>query len=191
MRSLTLVLTALVIPAAYHSVKSSAGTLSGSTRLPYRFTQPANCICMLDSESGGTSGQGGLLIISRGTAILLLAVYVAYLYFQVSQPTIQIAENLSYTWLSFQLVSHGELFTPDKKPKDTPEGERVPEPEPEPEQQAMSAVSAASAYVASPSLFRSVSLSFLSLQTLDCHRDNFLLRRLPQVSHMLPFPCIC
>ena len=50
--------TALVIPAAYHSVKSQSG---------------------LDSET-----QNGILIISRGTAILLLGVYVAYLYFQVS-----------------------------------------------------------------------------------------------------------
>ncbi|KAL1709697.1 Sodium/calcium exchanger protein-domain-containing protein [Schizophyllum commune] len=54
---MTLAGITLVIPAAYHSVKSQSG---------------------LDSET-----QNGILIISRGTAILLLGVYVAYLYFQL------------------------------------------------------------------------------------------------------------
>jgi len=52
---MTLACITLVIPAAYHNVKT-------------------NTI---------TDHQKGLLIISRGTAILLLVVYIAYLYFQL------------------------------------------------------------------------------------------------------------
>jgi Ca2+:H+ antiporter len=44
------------------------------------------------------SGQRGLLIISRGTAILLLGVYIAY--------------------LIFQLKTHASLFNPPQKPRD-------------------------------------------------------------------------
>ena len=59
---------ALVIPAAYHSVKvgddAEKHSLTGSPDLDPIF-------------------QKGLLQISRGTAVLLLAVYVAYLWFQV------------------------------------------------------------------------------------------------------------
>jgi Ca2+:H+ antiporter len=43
-------------------------------------------------------GQRGLLIISRGTAILLLGVYVAY--------------------LIFQLKTHASLFNPPRKPRE-------------------------------------------------------------------------
>jgi Ca2+:H+ antiporter len=43
-------------------------------------------------------GQRGLLIISRGTAILLLGVYMAY--------------------LVFQLKTHASLFNPPQKPRD-------------------------------------------------------------------------
>ncbi|KAK0441097.1 Sodium/calcium exchanger protein-domain-containing protein [Armillaria borealis] len=57
---MTLACITLVIPAAYHSVKST------------------------DLFSiGDPAGMNGLLIISRGTAILLLGVYIAYLYFQL------------------------------------------------------------------------------------------------------------
>lgn len=57
--------TALVIPAAYHSAQMHGG--------------------MDGSFFGGPSieGEEGLRIISRGTSILLLLVYVAYLFFQV------------------------------------------------------------------------------------------------------------
>jgi Ca2+:H+ antiporter len=44
------------------------------------------------------SGERGLLIISRGTAILLLGVYIAYLF--------------------FQLKTHASLFNPPRKPRD-------------------------------------------------------------------------
>jgi Ca2+:H+ antiporter len=47
-----------------------------------------------DPDDGG---QRGLLIISRGTAILLLGVYVAY--------------------LIFQLKTHASLFNPPRNPR--------------------------------------------------------------------------
>ncbi|KAI0256858.1 Sodium/calcium exchanger protein-domain-containing protein [Lactifluus subvellereus] len=52
----------LVIPAAYHSAKR------------------VNSLLIADSDEGC---QKGLLIISRGTAILLFCVYIAYLIFQL------------------------------------------------------------------------------------------------------------
>lgn len=55
---MTLAGITLVIPAAYHSTKSTSSTSDSETQI-------------------------GILIISRGTAILLLGVYVAYLYFQL------------------------------------------------------------------------------------------------------------
>ena len=54
---MTLSCLTLVIPAAYHSSS-------------------------VDRNSPDDT-QSGLLIISRGTAILLLIVYIAYLFFQV------------------------------------------------------------------------------------------------------------
>lgn len=54
---MTLACITLVIPAAYHNVKSS--------------------------DLDRISHKDGLLIISRGTAVILLIVYVAYLYFQL------------------------------------------------------------------------------------------------------------
>ncbi|KAF8163521.1 Sodium/calcium exchanger protein-domain-containing protein [Crassisporium funariophilum] len=57
---MTLACITLVIPAAYHSSSSGTGILS-----PY----PAS--------------DHGLLVISRGTAIVLLLIYCAYLYFQL------------------------------------------------------------------------------------------------------------
>lgn len=80
---------ALVIPAAYHNVKT-------------------------DTITAFTDHQKGLLIISRGTAILLLVVYIAYLYFQVICPVV-----LNLASDRVQLKSHAFLF------KD--EGEREPE----------------------------------------------------------------
>lgn len=84
---MTLACITLIIPAAYNSVKSPSGSL---------FSDPLNTTAV-----AGTAGTppvwsnsheplgidperiSGLLIISRGTAILLLGVYVAYLFFQV------------------------------------------------------------------------------------------------------------
>lgn len=75
--------TALVIPAAYHSAKAHTGGLEGGANL----TSIPAIISQLDPklELGLDAGSAhGLKIISRGTAILLLFVYVAYLIFQVS-----------------------------------------------------------------------------------------------------------
>jgi len=60
----------LVIPAAYHSTQA---------------------------HTGDPDAEAGLLVISRGTAILLLGVYVAYLF--------------------FQLKTHPDLFEPENKPE--------------------------------------------------------------------------
>lgn len=65
--------TALVIPAAYHSVKAGTGNFFSGQDL-------AGELADMDP-----AGQNGLLFISRGTAILLLGMYVAYLYFQVNR----------------------------------------------------------------------------------------------------------
>lgn len=67
---MTLACITLVIPAAYHSTQAN----------------------------NDPSAAAGLLIISRGTAILLLGVYVAYLF--------------------FQLKTHPDLFDPADKPEE-------------------------------------------------------------------------
>ncbi|GAW10451.1 calcium proton exchanger [Lentinula edodes] len=67
---MTLACITLIIPAAYNSVKPPVETL---------LTNPLNVNPgVIDPER-----WSGLLIISRGTAVLLLGVYVAYLYFQL------------------------------------------------------------------------------------------------------------
>jgi len=66
---MTLACITLIIPAAYNSVKSPSGSL---------FADPLNTTTAIDPEK-----ISGLLTISRGTAVLLLGVYVAYLYFQL------------------------------------------------------------------------------------------------------------
>jgi Ca2+:H+ antiporter len=64
---------AMVIPAAYHSSKASELAKNNSLSL----------IGGHDPEvDPGT--QASLLVISRGTAILLLGVYIVYLFFQVN-----------------------------------------------------------------------------------------------------------
>ncbi|KAH7107633.1 calcium/proton exchanger [Auriculariales sp. MPI-PUGE-AT-0066] len=71
---MTLAVITLVIPAAYHAAKSSGiQPLMNGTLPIYDDTPPNPQDPSLD----------GLLIISRGTAILLLFIYVAYLYFQL------------------------------------------------------------------------------------------------------------
>jgi Ca2+:H+ antiporter len=62
----------LVIPAAYHSVKAGENSDKHGFSLSL-FGKPE-----LDPIY-----QKGLLQISRGTAVLLLGVYLAYLWFQV------------------------------------------------------------------------------------------------------------
>jgi len=85
----------LVIPAAYHSSKLHEKEPFNQPDKLQRLMSFADAI-----ENGGSppdpddSSKGGLLLISRGTAILLLLVYVAYLYFQLkSHANLFIAET--------------------------------------------------------------------------------------------------
>ena len=79
---------------------------------------------MNDADSDfNESRQRGLLFISRGTAILLLGVYVAY--------------------LIFQLKTHASLFNPLRKPTDDEDlPDELPQVEDEEEIPKMSVVAA-------------------------------------------------
>src|SRR5882757_7933823 len=80
---------ALVIPAAYHASKHINSPVKGGSVA----TMNSHSVVLhpdLDED-----GQRGLNYISRGTAILLLGVYVAYLF--------------------FQLKTHASLFNPVKQ----------------------------------------------------------------------------
>ncbi|KAJ7940190.1 Sodium/calcium exchanger protein-domain-containing protein [Mycena leptocephala] len=66
---MTLACITLVIPAAYHSTMLASD--GAKNKLPVLSSTEADI------------DQGGLLVISRGTALLLLGVYVAYLCFQL------------------------------------------------------------------------------------------------------------
>ncbi|KAI0927472.1 hypothetical protein AcV5_008004 [Taiwanofungus camphoratus] len=70
---MTLACITLVIPAAYHSSKMHQGGTGNSSMAMFSSVTPE-----LDD-----SAENGLRIISRGTALLLLFVYVAYLIFQL------------------------------------------------------------------------------------------------------------
>lgn len=105
---------ALVIPAAYHSAQHAAPSDGNLVTL----TDPL--LTDLDDDA-----QKGLLIISRGTAILLLGVYIAY--------------------LIFQLKTHAHLFISKRKDPEARAGETIQEVEEEPAQ--MSVVAASVGYV--------------------------------------------
>ncbi|KIP12345.1 hypothetical protein PHLGIDRAFT_113821 [Phlebiopsis gigantea 11061_1 CR5-6] len=72
---MTLACITLVIPAAYHSAKSRGG-IDDSDGLYHTWQ-------VVDGSDLDDKSNYGLRIISRGTAILLLGVYIAYLYFQL------------------------------------------------------------------------------------------------------------
>jgi Ca2+:H+ antiporter len=67
---------ALVIPAAYHNTQAKPEGSRGDSTLVFSIN---NRHSDLDPDA-----EAGLLVISRGTAVLLLGVYVIYLFFQVS-----------------------------------------------------------------------------------------------------------
>lgn len=75
--------SALVIPAAYHGAQSRLENLlgtkfmSGTEEVLFSATQ------VVDGSDLDERAGHGLRVISRGTSLLLLAVYVAYLIFQV------------------------------------------------------------------------------------------------------------
>ncbi|KAF5380913.1 hypothetical protein D9615_004160 [Tricholomella constricta] len=87
---MTLACITLVIPAAYHSTMAKNGGPGENSTLKAVID---GGISDLDP-----SAEAGLLVISRGTAILLLGVYIAYLF--------------------FQLKTHPELFEPEDKPEE-------------------------------------------------------------------------
>ena len=71
-----------MIPAAYHSAKHTTSPGGGDPIAPVS-VDPLTGVLREDSRDG-------LLVISRGTAILLLVVYIGY--------------------LIFQLITHAEIF---------------------------------------------------------------------------------
>ncbi|PIL24303.1 transporter [Ganoderma sinense ZZ0214-1] len=81
---MTLACITLVIPAAYHSSKSHAGLDTNGTAIALPVTDALNKAQIeLGLDSMDADSYEGLKIISRGTAILLLLVYIAYLGFQL------------------------------------------------------------------------------------------------------------
>ncbi|KAI0807772.1 calcium/proton exchanger [Fomes fomentarius] len=79
---MTLACITLVIPAAYHSAKSHSGGLDNGPGNGTVVTALDNTIG-LGLETLDADSLHGLKIISRGTAILLLGVYIVYLFFQL------------------------------------------------------------------------------------------------------------
>jgi Ca2+:H+ antiporter len=138
---------ALVIPAAFHSSKLSKHADSGSLG----YFKLAG-----DTTSFGPdpTGQNGLLIISRGTAILLLAVYAAYLWFQVGTAFVHVYTILIRHLFFCKLRTHSYLFQPDEEEEQTPAK--------------MGTISAASAYLLSPTFPSQSSIQHLNGQVTDC-----------------------
>jgi Ca2+:H+ antiporter len=90
---MTLACITLVIPAAYHLVNVRVlDTISATGTNPIQQPTKEAVISALDDSLATDSG---LLVISRGTALLLLLVYFAY--------------------LVFQLKTHAHLFVPDRE----------------------------------------------------------------------------
>ncbi|KAM5530208.1 hypothetical protein V8D89_016122 [Ganoderma adspersum] len=81
---MTLACITLVIPAAYHSSKSHAGLDTNGTAIALPVNDMLNKARIeLGLDSLDADSYEGLKIISRGTAILLLLMYIAYLVFQL------------------------------------------------------------------------------------------------------------
>ncbi|KAG1749618.1 Sodium/calcium exchanger protein-domain-containing protein [Suillus paluster] len=106
---MTLSCITLIIPAAYAS----------TTRVGMQKDQ----YCSIPDEEGGCP-TAGVLFISRGTAILLLAVYCAYLWFQVCFNF----HSLQCTNLRVQLKSHTQFFCVDRPAGSNEEASEEPEP---------------------------------------------------------------
>ncbi|QRV72461.1 Sodium/calcium exchanger protein [Ceratobasidium sp. AG-Ba] len=73
---MTLACITLVIPAAYHSNQQHPSK-------PISPKEAFTALMETDAPSGNENSREGLLFISRGTAIILLVVYVCYLIFQL------------------------------------------------------------------------------------------------------------
>ncbi|KAK7467605.1 hypothetical protein VKT23_004658 [Stygiomarasmius scandens] len=72
---MTLACITLIIPAAYNTLKSPS--------IPSLFSTGSDVSTSAIQTGVNPDRWGGLLVISRGTAILLLGVYILYLYFQL------------------------------------------------------------------------------------------------------------
>ncbi len=83
-----------MIPAAYHASKRVIPPVKGGS------VASMNVVLYPDLDE---DGQRGIVYISRGTAVLLLGVYVAY--------------------LVFQLKTHASLFIPVRKRREGEQGE--------------------------------------------------------------------
>jgi len=92
---MTLGCITLVIPAAYRSSKLPSSSLSGDSLNKF-----------ISSDGVSDETNTGLMIISRGTAIVLLFVYASYLY--------------------FQLKTHADLFRPRPDSESTESEEHGP-----------------------------------------------------------------
>ncbi|KAH7343682.1 Sodium/calcium exchanger protein-domain-containing protein [Rhizoctonia solani] len=90
---MTLACITLVIPAAYHS----------SQQHPSKPPVPNAVSALMESEAPGGNdlSHEGLLLISRGTAVVLLIVYISYLF--------------------FQLKTHADLFASPENENEEPE----------------------------------------------------------------------
>lgn len=84
---MTLACITLVIPAAYHSNQQHPSK-------PLSVEGALSALMDTDAPTGNERSREGLLLISRGTAIILLIVYVSY--------------------LVFQLKTHADLFATDE-----------------------------------------------------------------------------
>ncbi|KAI0063396.1 hypothetical protein BV25DRAFT_1915306 [Artomyces pyxidatus] len=107
-------LAALVIPAAYHDVRTTGiGAFSFTSAIVDAAKEPRR---LIDSDTD-EQGLAGLLFISRGTAILLFCVYVAYLFFQVKIPHTSFdgTQRLKRDGMSLYLKTHADLFKPKLK----------------------------------------------------------------------------
>ncbi|KAN0123716.1 H+/Ca2+ exchanger Vxc1-like protein [Russula decolorans] len=114
---MTLACITLVIPAAYHASQHINSPVKGGS---VATMNSHNVVLYPDLDE---DGQRGLKYISRGTAILLLGVYVAYLF--------------------FQLKTHASLFNPPRKRRQEqrePDEAQVVEEEEEKEKPRMSVV---------------------------------------------------
>ncbi|KAG9015120.1 hypothetical protein FRB94_004239 [Tulasnella sp. JGI-2019a] len=87
---MTLSCLTLVIPAAYHAAKAAGHE-------PFNPKSPSDVLDALFKDPSppapGDAARDGLLLISRGTAIILLLVYFSYLYFQLKSHAILFQEE--------------------------------------------------------------------------------------------------
>ncbi|KAG8733901.1 hypothetical protein FRC11_000455 [Ceratobasidium sp. 423] len=86
---MTLACITLVIPAAYHSSQQH------SPKPPV--LNAISALMETDAPGGNDLSHNGLLLISRGTAVILLIVYISYLFFQANA-----AEHVTAVWMAMK-----------------------------------------------------------------------------------------